>query len=63
MQGRGLIYKPVVLVLINFSSVFVCFGGFRDKVSLCSFGLELTMETRLSSNSVIHLPLPSERWD
>lgn len=27
MQGRGLIYKPVVLVLIKFSSVFVCFWG------------------------------------
>jgi hypothetical protein len=41
----------------SYSSFFFFFFGFLRQV------LELTLQTRLASNSEIHLPLPPECWD
>jgi hypothetical protein len=47
-----------------FSFLFFWGGGFETRFLCVALAvLELTLQTRLASNSEIHLPLPPKCWD
>jgi hypothetical protein len=52
--GGGLVFWGFVFGFLVFREGFLC---------IVLAVLELTLSTRLASNSEIHLPLPPECWD
>jgi hypothetical protein len=60
-QVHFLFLLSLLLLLLCFISG--CFCLLRQGLCIAQVVLELTLSTRLASNSKIHLPLPYEGWD